>query len=263
MTENPLFTDLWNWQSGRQSQMLSVWCRLLAFSAFVCIIPPPSPSLIFISHMPQSCIAFLSQLETRDQRYSPLLLPHWHTPSPSFKMQVPLEVFAFKVAPLHLNCHEQVISEVNLAKEWTAGNTQFTPSGENYLCPTGPVAVAHFWHVWSHTQQSMSKPVKAASPIRGCCCPSFEAVFVLKVAPVSVQCTLFLEWTICSEQQQTPFFPPTALEPLATHGVSNNRHLQEGRWSFSVLLESHQQKGDLMSHYGLWAGLRSPDYRLS
>lgn len=213
MTENPLFTDLWNWQSGRQSQMLSVWCRLLAFSAFVCIIPPPSPPLIFISHMPQSCIAFLSQLETRDQRYSPLLLPHWHTPSPSFKMQVPLEVFAFKVAPLHLNCHEQVISEVNLAKEWTAGNTQFTPSGENYLCPTGPVAVAHFWHVWSHTQQSMSKPVKAASPIRGCCCPSFEAVFVLKVAPVSVQCTLFLEWTICSEQQQTPFFPPLHSSP--------------------------------------------------
>lgn len=261
MTENPLFTDLWNWQSGRQSQMLSVWCRLLAFSAFVCIIPPPSPPLIFISHMPQPCIAFLSQLETRDQRYSPLLLPHWHTPSPSFKMQVPLEVFAFKVAPLHLNCHEQVISEVNLAKEWTAGNTQFTPSGENYLCSTGPVAVAHFWHVWSHTQQSMSKPVKAASPML--LLSFIWGSFCFKSSPCICAVHFVFRVDNLFRAAADSFFPPTALEPLATHGVSNNRHLQEGRWSFSVLLESHQQKGDLMSHYGLWAGLRSPDYRLS
>lgn len=77
------------------------------------------------------------------------------------------------------------------------------------------------------------KPAGKSRRSRKCdWCPSVQTVTLWKVAHVSP-----LERTISTEGQHTSVFP--ALKPLATH-VSNNSDAQEGRWSFSVLLESHR-----------------------
>lgn len=77
------------------------------------------------------------------------------------------------------------------------------------------------------TADQKNQPVKAS---RQCVCVSD--------VPSS---PLYLHWPLCfcgvdHLFRRTPIFP--ALKPLATIGVSNNRRSVEGRWSFSVLLDS-------------------------
>ena len=152
-----------------------------------------------------------------------------------------------------------MISKVNLAEEWTAGNLILSLQSKwpfVVCCSCGSFLT------YDKTDSRVNPAYKSRqSNVRLLLLPFISDSDSLKSSPCICTGHFVLEWTIYSEGQQTPVFP--ALKPLATHGVSNNRHLQEWRWSFSVLLESHQQRGDLMSHSGLWVGLYSPEWSLS